>query len=69
MTRSHVAGGLTGPTWRYYFQVNGADAAVARINAAGGKVVTGPQQVPSGDWVLEAVDPQGVTFHLTSTSR
>lgn len=69
MTRSHVAGGLTGPTWRYYIQVNGADAAVARINAAGGKVVTGPQQVPSGDWVLEAVDPQGVTFHLTSTSR
>lgn len=58
-----------GAPWRYYFQVEAIDAAAARIAAAGGRVVNGPMQVPTGLWVLGATDPQGAGFHLTSPNK
>jgi predicted enzyme related to lactoylglutathione lyase len=67
MTRSADAAGPA--MWRFYFQVDGIDAAIARLTAAGGKVDNGPHQVPTGDWVLQGTDPQGVAFFLTSRSR
>jgi uncharacterized protein len=36
------------PVWRYYWNVAAIDAAVARINMGGGKVIMGPHQVPGG---------------------
>jgi predicted enzyme related to lactoylglutathione lyase len=48
---------LPAPFWGYYFRVAGADAAVERIEAGGGKVEMGPVQVPTGEWVVQAVDP------------
>jgi predicted enzyme related to lactoylglutathione lyase len=55
--------------WGYYVNVDGLDAAVARIDANGGKVVMGPMEVPGGSWVCQAVDPQGAHFALISPSR
>ncbi|HET6972241.1 MAG TPA: VOC family protein [Phenylobacterium sp.] len=45
--------------------VGGIDAAAGRVKAAGGQVVNGPMEAPSGDWVLQATDPQGAMFALT----
>lgn len=63
-----MTGAAGGPAsvWRYYFRVESIGAAVQRVKAAGGTVVNGPHPVPSGDWVLEGADPQGVAFHLMS---
>ena len=42
-------------------------AAIERLKAAGGAVTHGPMQVPTGDWVVQARDPQGAGFSLHST--
>lgn len=52
------------PCWTYYFNVGGIDAAIARVTAAGGKVIMGPHQVPGGAWIINGVDPQGGMFAL-----
>ena len=49
-----------------YFRVPDINAAVGRIKANGGKVINGPMEVPGGDMVLNAVDPQDAAF---STQR
>jgi predicted enzyme related to lactoylglutathione lyase len=51
-------------SWVYYFCVTDIDAAVERLNSAGGKVVMGPMQVPGGGWIVQATDPQGAFFAL-----
>lgn len=55
--------------WGFYFNVDGIDAAIERINANGGKVSMGPQEVPGGSWIVQATDPQGVNFALVSPRR
>ncbi len=57
------------PMWLYYFNVDGIDAAVARVTKAGGKVVMGPHQVPGGQWIVSALDPQGGNFQLISETK
>jgi uncharacterized protein len=57
------------PHWLYYFNVDAIDAAIARIAAAGGKVVNGPMEVPGGSWIVNAVDPQGALFALVAPRR
>jgi hypothetical protein len=47
-----------------YFRVPDVDASAARIVANGGKVLNGPMEVPGGDRVLTAADPQGAAFGL-----
>ncbi|MBV8684332.1 MAG: VOC family protein [Caulobacteraceae bacterium] len=56
------------PHWRYVFQVESVTAAAPKITAAGGAVLSAPQQVPNGQWVLQASDPQGGFFSLVSSS-
>jgi hypothetical protein len=55
--------------WTYYFIVDGIRAATDRLTAGGGKVMNGPMQVPGGDWVVQAMDPQGGMFALTSKAE
>ena len=55
--------------WRYYFNVDGIDAAAARVTANGGKVLNGPMEVPGGSFVLHATDPEGGFFALVSFKR
>jgi uncharacterized protein len=57
------------PMWLYYFNVDGIDAAVARTLAAGGKIAMGPHQVPGGNWIVSAFDPQGGSFSLLSATK
>ncbi len=52
------------PMWLYYFNVDDIEAAKTRVESAGGAVLNGPHQVPTGDWVLQARDPQGAMFAL-----
>ena len=60
---------MPSPFWLYYFNVDGIDAALARVQAGGGKVMMGPHQVPTGDWILMSADPQGAMFALVSLKR
>ncbi len=57
------------PAWLYYFNVSGIDAAAARVTANGGKIVMGPHQVPGGQWIVSAFDPQGGSFQLLSNTK
>jgi uncharacterized protein len=50
--------------WQIYFRVADVDAAAERIKAAGGKILNGPMDVPDGDRVVNAMDPQGAAFGL-----
>jgi predicted enzyme related to lactoylglutathione lyase len=58
-----------GPYWLYYFRVEAIDAGAARVQAGGGKITIGPIQVPTGDWIVQAVDPQGALFALVAARR
>jgi predicted enzyme related to lactoylglutathione lyase len=50
--------------WLMYFGVPSLMAAKAKVEAAGGKVVMGPMQVPTGVWIIVGIDPQGAGFGL-----
>jgi uncharacterized protein len=52
------------PNWQIYFRVPDINVAVERIKANGGTILNGPMEVPGGDWVLNAMDPQGGAFSL-----
>ncbi len=50
--------------WQIYFRVPDIPAATERIKANGGKILNGPMEVPGGDWIVNAMDPQGAAFAL-----
>ena len=51
--------------WLYYINVKGtATEAAERVNKAGGKVLMGPHQVPTGQWIVQATDKEGHMFGL-----
>jgi hypothetical protein len=52
------------PNWGIYFRVADINAAVERIKANGGQVLNGPMEVPGGDQIVNAMDPQGAAFSL-----
>jgi hypothetical protein len=52
------------PYWAIYFLVPDINAAVDRIKANGGQILNGPMEVPGGDWIVNAMDPQGAMFSL-----
>lgn len=57
------------PGWGFYFRVPGIEAAKARIEQAGGTVTHGPMDVPGGEMVLNAIDPQGALFGLVAPGK
>lgn len=57
------------PYWGYYFNVDGIDAAGARVTAGGGNIINGPLEVPGGQWVVQCTDPQGAMFSLVAVRR
>ena len=57
------------PNWQIYFLVPDIDAAVERIKANGGQILNGPMEVPGGDRVLNAMDPQGAAFSLHAKAK
>jgi predicted enzyme related to lactoylglutathione lyase len=52
------------PHWMIYFRVADINAATERIKVHGGTILNGPMEVPGGDWVVNAMDPQGAAFSL-----
>ena len=58
-----------GPFWLYYFLVEAADAAAARVAAKGGKVLNGPEEVPGGMWAMQCADREGAMFGLVAAKR
>ena len=55
--------------WNYYINVDAIDAAKQRVEKAGGSVAMGPMEVPGGQWILQARDPQGGFFALVALKR
>lgn len=52
------------PAWMTYFWVDDADAAVDRVRAAGGSVVTEPYELLDLCRVAECADPEGAPFSV-----
>jgi len=57
------------PHWLYYVNVDDLDAALERVKERGGKVQSGPMEVPGGDHVAECIDPEGITFALHESKK
>jgi predicted enzyme related to lactoylglutathione lyase len=52
-----------GPSaWLPYIRVTDARATPAATKKGGGQVINGPMEVPGGDWITMALDPQGGPF-------
>ncbi len=52
--------------WSVYFHIRDVDAAAATITASGGQVVMGPMDVPGGQRIIVAIDPQGAQVGFVS---
>ena len=52
------------PHWGIYFRVPDINAAIEKIKANGGQILNGPMEVPGGDIIVNAMDPQGAAFSL-----
>jgi uncharacterized protein len=50
--------------WLFYFGVPSIAAAARAVTEHGGKVLMGPHQVPTGEWIILATDPAGAGFGL-----
>src|SRR3546814_7545110 len=59
-------GEMPNPVWTYYFNVDGIEAAAARVKERRGTVLNGPHQVPGGSWIIQCLDPQGRSEEHTS---
>jgi len=57
------------PNWGIYFLVADINAAVERVKANGGRILNGPMEVPGGDVIVNAMDPQGAAFSLHAKKR
>jgi hypothetical protein len=55
-------GAASAPAWLSYVQVADSSRAAAAAKAAGGRVVTGPMEVPGGSSIAVMTDPQGGAF-------
>ena len=51
-----------GPSWLGYVRVKDVNDAVKKVKNARGTLVTGPMEVPGGDWIAVFVDPYGAAF-------
>jgi len=61
--------GRRAPFWLFYFWVDDIDATQTAILAGGGAIANGPMEVPGGAWIIEATDPQGVTFAVVGDRK
>ena len=57
------------PYWLFVFNVDDIEAAMVRVTMGGGEKLRGPDQVPTGGWVIYARDPQGARFSLVGPKR
>ncbi|NOW43989.1 hypothetical protein FHW96_000116 [Novosphingobium sp. SG751A] len=50
--------------WNHYIRAADFDAAHQAALAGGANVLHGPVEVPGGDWIINALDPQGAAFAI-----
>ena len=55
--------------WIFYIRVPDVNEAVDKVKELGGTVLTGPMEVPGGDWIAHCMDPQGAAFAVNSTAQ
>ncbi|MEO8306584.1 MAG: VOC family protein [Pseudomonadota bacterium] len=53
--------------WLFYFGVPSISAARRAVEAGGGKILNDVHQVPGGEWIFVAQDPQGAPFGVVGT--
>lgn len=63
------AGGEGMAGWLFYFRVPDIEAAKSAVEAGGGTVVMGPQDVPGDEVVVVARDPDGAAFGLVAPRK
>ena len=61
--------GAPRPVWSYYVRVDDIDAARQAIEAGGGQVTRGPEEIPGGEFSLNGTDPQGASFALVGARK
>lgn len=71
---AHPLGGIfNGPPempavgWLLYVRVPDVHAAARTVVELGGRILTGPMEVPGGDLVAHCMDPQGIAFAVHAT--
>jgi predicted enzyme related to lactoylglutathione lyase len=52
------------PGWLHYIMVDDVGDAAERVKSGGGQVISGPMEVPGGDWIAQCLDPQGAMFAI-----
>ena len=57
------------PSWGFCFRVPDIDEALVRVTSGGATILYGPIEVPGGDMVIQAVDPQGAAFMLVAPGK
>jgi uncharacterized protein len=57
------------PSWMYYVTTTEFDAALERAKARGARVLNGPHEVPTGQRIVQLLDPQGAAFALTTPPK
>lgn len=55
--------------WNFYVRVPDIDAAAAQVKTSGGTILHGPQEIPGGEFALNAVDPQGAHVGLVGKRK
>ena len=55
--------------WRFYFRSPDVDAAADKVTQGGGTVHHGPVDVPGGDRIIVASDPEGVMVGVVGPSQ
>jgi predicted enzyme related to lactoylglutathione lyase len=50
------------PAWLSYVRVTDVKATTRTITSAKGQIILEPMEVPGGDWITVAKDPQGAVF-------
>ncbi|MDQ3140562.1 MAG: VOC family protein [Pseudomonadota bacterium] len=55
--------------WNFCFNTGDIDAAAARVTKGGGSIHYGPAEIPGGDFVINATDPQGAAFMLRGARK
>ena len=55
--------------WNFYIGVDDIDRATDAVRSGGGQVVNGPQEIPGGEFAVNAVDPQGALFGLVGPRK
>lgn len=56
--------GMPASLWAFYFRVPDIEAAHSYAEGKGAHVINGPMEIPGGEFVFQAMDPQGALFSI-----